>query len=146
MAFRDDVKPNFQTGDKPTQSQFYDFFNKIWFKDESIPIASIANLQAILNGLASSESEGELEEVDGDFSHELVAGTLLQRVIVIPGVDSDIKIGSVVDTDDIMPEENISSDGGSKVLELFTKDGRTIYFTGIPANSKVVFFKKLVNL
>ena len=53
MSFQNDIKPYFETGDFPTQSQFYEAFTKLRWKDELLFIADITDLTTILNGLAT---------------------------------------------------------------------------------------------
>ncbi|MEQ3500588.1 hypothetical protein ABMY20_12595 [Tenacibaculum sp. SSH1-16] len=48
MAFIDTLKGWFKTGDKPTQTQFYAFFNWIRGKDEKVPLADVDELPGIL--------------------------------------------------------------------------------------------------
>ncbi|WBX72884.1 hypothetical protein PG913_08200 [Tenacibaculum pacificus] len=53
MAFKDTVKNWFKTGLKPTQQQFYSFFDAIRWKDENIP----ANLVEGLNNLLIAKAD-----------------------------------------------------------------------------------------
>jgi hypothetical protein len=55
MANRDTVKPWFQTDKRPTQNQFFSFFDWVWFKDEQIPALKIENLQELLGEKADLE-------------------------------------------------------------------------------------------
>lgn len=43
------IKNWFRTGLKPTQAQFWAFFESYWHKDETIPQSSISNLTNVLN-------------------------------------------------------------------------------------------------
>lgn len=52
MAFKDTVKEWFKTDLKPSEAQFYNFFNWIRWKDEKIPITDIFNIADILNAKA----------------------------------------------------------------------------------------------
>lgn len=54
MANKDNAKQWFQTGDYPTQEQFYQVFDWVRWKDEGISIADIANLQNIINSLQNT--------------------------------------------------------------------------------------------
>ena len=53
MAYRDDVKPWFETGDYPTQEQFYAFFDKVRFLDDVITLVDVTGLVAALAGKAN---------------------------------------------------------------------------------------------
>ena len=50
------VKNWFKTGLKPTQDQFWAFFDSIWFKDEQIPAQNIEGLAELLNDKADAEA------------------------------------------------------------------------------------------
>lgn len=49
MAYKDDAKLWFQTGDYPTQEQCYTVFDWLRWKDENIPVEDIIQLQEILD-------------------------------------------------------------------------------------------------
>lgn len=50
-TFNEQAKPWFETGDYPTEQQFYQVFDWLRWKDEGIGINDVANLQTILNNL-----------------------------------------------------------------------------------------------
>lgn len=54
MVNKDTAKTWFETGDFPTQEQFYQTFDWLRWKDEGIDIADINNLQGILNSLQAT--------------------------------------------------------------------------------------------
>ncbi|WP_233860983.1 hypothetical protein [Tenacibaculum piscium] len=56
MAFIDNVKPWFKTYLKPTQAQFYRFFEFIRWKDEKIPVNDIAGLNNLLIAKADKQA------------------------------------------------------------------------------------------
>ncbi|MCK8143219.1 hypothetical protein MW871_15115 [Flavobacterium sp. I-SCBP12n] len=66
MADKNTVKPWFKTGLKPTQSQFYSFFDSIFWKDEKIPVAEIEGLQALLDEKADGEVYSKLSAFTDD--------------------------------------------------------------------------------
>lgn len=45
------IKSWFQTGFKPTQTQFSDTYDSFWHKDEQIPIAKIEGINDIYNSI-----------------------------------------------------------------------------------------------
>lgn len=55
MADKNTIKNWFRTGLKPTQAQFWAFFDSVWFKDEKIPITAIDDIEGILNAKADAE-------------------------------------------------------------------------------------------
>nr|WP_294922219.1 hypothetical protein [uncultured Flavobacterium sp.] len=50
------LKTWYETGDIPTQDQFWAWFDSYWHKHEKIPITSIEQIEDILNGKADAES------------------------------------------------------------------------------------------
>lgn len=54
--FKDDIKNWFKKNLKPTQAQFHSFFDRIFFKDEKIPIQSIENIDDYLNKKTDQET------------------------------------------------------------------------------------------
>lgn len=66
MADKNTVKPWFKTGLKPTQTQFYSFFDSIFWKDEKIPVAEIEGLQALLDEKADGEVFSKLSAFTDD--------------------------------------------------------------------------------
>jgi hypothetical protein len=66
MSFRDDVKQWFQSGDKPTQSQFESLFDKLRFNDESIGIDEVDGLQLALNGIAAPQTKDTVNLIIGN--------------------------------------------------------------------------------
>ncbi|MEX6627580.1 hypothetical protein [Tenacibaculum salmonis] len=56
MAFKDTVKNWFKTGLKPTQQQFYSFFDAIRWKDENIPANQVEGLNNLLIAKADKQA------------------------------------------------------------------------------------------
>lgn len=150
MAYRDTVKPWFQTGDKPTQAQFYQLFDYLFFKDEGITMADVAGLVAALAGKASQAvfddfQKGELIETSADVIYAQGANTLIEKIIIIPGADAAITIGTTNGGEEIMVSTNIEvTDYGTYpfIIDAFSAVDRNLYINGIPANSKIIILKR----
>lgn len=41
MGFKDTIKGYFQRGDKPKQAEYYEWMDKTYFKDETIPVGNV---------------------------------------------------------------------------------------------------------
>ncbi|MFW0737134.1 hypothetical protein [Flavobacterium sp. T12S277] len=79
MALKETVKQWFKTGYKPTESQFYQFFDSIWWKEEKIPANKIENLQEILDDKADLDwVQNSLVQAKDRASH---TGTQLSNTI-----------------------------------------------------------------
>jgi hypothetical protein len=150
MANRDTAKQWFQTGDKPTQAQFHQLLDYLRFKDEEITVADIQDLLDVLGAKADTSAlegfeQGQRVMADADFSYDIPEGCMLEKIIVLPGSDTNFKIGSDYAGDDICPEVLVTEDAGLPiVLHIYAKVARVIYLGGIPTGSAVVFFKRLV--
>ena len=63
MGKKDTVKTWFETGDKPTETQFHSFFDSIWFKDENLQIENIENLpQTLINKSDKQTVENHIQD------------------------------------------------------------------------------------
>lgn len=60
------IKDWFKTGKFPTQSQFWNWMDSFWHKDESIPISTISGLETELNNKASTESVSNKADLGSD--------------------------------------------------------------------------------
>lgn len=59
------LKNWFKTALKPTQSQFWDWLDSFWHKDEKIPLSSIDGIQAEFDKKRSTDTPIEINEVSG---------------------------------------------------------------------------------
>jgi hypothetical protein len=109
---------------------------KIYIKDPDV------YSDAPSGGGTTTESGGTAVAYDADGTYLIPAGSILESVVILPGSNTNVKIGTASGLEDLMPETAVTTDGYMVVLNLFSKAGRTIYFTGIPAGSTIVFFTK----
>jgi hypothetical protein len=150
MSLKDTVKPWFETGDKPTQAQFYTLFDSIRWNDEAIAIGDIIGLVAALLGkVNTSDYEGQLISTDVPITYTLPAGYLLERVVAFYGSGStNMQISKVsmgatdlIDKDDVVAGWNQPID-----LNIFAPVNTDIYIDGIPAASKIVILKRKIKI
>lgn len=67
MAYKDDVKPWFETGDFPTQAQFYQKFDWQRWKDELIGVDDLTQeLIDLINANAANRPERKVLLADGE--------------------------------------------------------------------------------
>lgn len=75
MASKNTVKEWFRTKLKPTQNQFWTFFDSIFWKDEKIPITAIEDIEDVLNNKADRKAlENHLSDPNAHI--ELMEGKL----------------------------------------------------------------------
>lgn len=152
MANKDTAKTWFEKGDKPTQAQFAQVFEWLRWKDEALDIATDAALIAALNlkndkAVFDAFEQGQLVSFpDGDGSFAIGANYLLEKVIVLPPIDATVKIGDTDGGDELCPEVEITSaNGGVIEVNAFANGAvRTIYLSGIPVNTKIIFIKRKI--
>jgi hypothetical protein len=151
MAYKDNAKQWFELGDKPTPAQFSTLFDQLRWTDQPLSINDINGLMEALQLKADDATiqqilgEQEMLTFNADGTYDIPAGYLLEKIIVMPGADTDVSIGTAVGLDDIQPSQTMSATRGAVVtLNLFAKALRRIYFTGLNANTSIIFFKKKI--
>jgi hypothetical protein len=145
------LKNWFKRGLKPLQQQFYDWLDSYWHKDEKIPIATIEGLESLLNNLPSQDAIGSLVDLfvpeafntTSDFVYTLKTNRRLQSVIIIPSVDSNIRIGSSNGSEDIMIESTILTNE-TFILDcaVFTVADMPVYINGITDATQILIYKR----
>lgn len=147
MANKDTSKQWFQTGDKPTQAQFYQVFDWIRWADDPIAIADIAGLVAALNAKADQTSVALLYTfkvtLNADGNYVLPLGNLMDKIIITPAGDSNIKVGTSDGGEEIMPVDDIAA-GEDRVIscDVIARADKTIYFTGITSATTILIFRR----
>ena len=148
-----ELKTFFQTGDKPTQQQFWDLLESFVHRNDGITMANVAGLIAALNGKLDksafdSYEQGVLVEYNADAAYAVSEGTVVERVIPCLGNNANLKIRDVVQgADDILPELEVLA-GWRQPIELnrVFENAGTLFISGIPPGSKILFmvrkFKK----
>jgi hypothetical protein len=132
------LKAWFLTGLKPLQSQFHDWMDSYWHKDESIPQSVISGLSAALNdkadaSLVSSLSPVVLSGSEGSVNHSTSGGNILYKVrIKSTSLMANFKIGTTNGGSEILPDDNVPSGvAGIYTLDFDLENPTTIYFSGL---------------
>jgi hypothetical protein len=152
MANKDTAKQWFVRKAKPTQAQFWQVLDWLRWKDEPVGIGDIDGLTEALQskadasalaGISNNPQAVTQRDFDADGSYTLQAGNLLESIVILIGSDSLVKIGSVAGTDDIMPDTNVTQGIGAViVLNIYTVNDMNLFFTGLNANSSIIFISK----
>jgi len=77
------IKSWFVTGAKPVQTQFANWLDSFWHKEENLPISSITNLQNVLNQKADIAQVANTNIVllpPGSTSYNVAEGTLISHI------------------------------------------------------------------
>jgi hypothetical protein len=147
MAQRDTIKQFFETGDKPTQAQFYQLFDNIFFKDEGIAIANITGLVDALNAKADQTSVALLYTykvtLNADGTYVLPIGNLMDKIIITPAGNSNIKVGTSAGGEEIMPADDIAASEDRMIsCDIIARADKTIYFSGITSATTILIFRR----
>lgn len=140
MAYKEDIKPYFETGDYPTQTQFYEFLDKIRWKDEKIGSSDLTTeLLAIINSFGRT-----VVLPITTYSYLAKAGTLIEKFVLSEWPNAHaagpwvftIRIGLTPGGNELIEntEVDVADDPNSGILGVdhFCLADTTIYFTVTP--------------
>lgn len=142
------LKAWFETGDKPTQAQFWDWLDSFFHKEETIPIASIDGLTAALNDKAEASAVDDLTPtvITGSTATHVVnhnGGKILHKIrIKSTSAMGSFKIGTTSGGNEIMAAESISADTPTIfTLDFDLESAGDIHFSGLAGSwsIKIVF-------
>lgn len=146
-TFEETIRPYFETGDFPTQSQFYEMFTKLRWKDQPLVVGDITNLQTILNGLVSTIDA--YTSPGGDFVYNVTMGNLLEKILVLPNADAVVSAErqSNPGSEDLIITDTVyTATGGVWVIHLWAAYADVpIVVKGVPAGSKLAFIKRKIS-
>ncbi len=125
------IKTWFETADKPTQQQFWDWLDSFWHKSELIPFESISGLpeipdQAEIDAIAALVLDVEFN-ITGSGTYVLPAKRLLREVTFIG--TGNFKAGTSAGGEQIVPETAVTTKETFTVT-WFELVNTTLYFTG----------------
>lgn len=151
MAYIDNVKPWFETGDFPTQAQFYQMFEWLRWRDQPLAIADITNLTSILNELASPVEA--FITTGADFQYTIPLGFLMEKIVVKPFSNCS-PFASIEDSDvddvflSLIPDDpdTIMKPSGKcfSIDEPALIKTREIIIYNLPPGSKVILIKRKI--
>lgn len=150
MAYKDSVKPWFETGDYPTQAQFYQAFDWLRWKDELLAITNITGLQTILNSVATLANVKSLYidqiTLNADGTYAMPKGTIITGIIVDVASDFTLNIGKTpggVEIGDALEIGGSDPEAITLMIEAI-RNARTIYFGGITQTTKIIIIKNTI--
>jgi|SRR6185312_9861261 len=122
MTFRDTIKQYFQTGDFPTEAQFYEFFDKIPFLDE----VTASRITAIGQGQVA-----------------VPAGVWVDKIAFVDVVDIVVTCGRLAGSNDVIDNNPIPAGGaGVTVDENFLAAAGSLFFSGITPQTLIIIFAR----
>jgi hypothetical protein len=150
---RDQLKQWFETGDYPTQQQFWDWIDSFFHVNDGIAIANVTGLTAALTAKAEQAAldgfeQGELISYDADAVYVIPAGYLLEKILCKYGSAGTLKLSLVANgNEDVLPETDIANGWNRPIeLNLVAEANTNLYLAGIPNTTKVLFIKRKIKM
>jgi hypothetical protein len=138
-----DLKSFFETGDKPTQQQFWDWLESFFHKQEGIAISDVTNLQNTLNSKAEGSAINALTPIlldEGQSSIEIPAGKYINDIVVIAPTAIYITVGTTNSGTELSEVVSCNNDGTLLGIRKFFKQATTIYFGGVLSNTQIIIY------
>lgn len=146
MANKDTVKPWFETGDYPTQAQFWQWMDWLRWKDEPLQIDDVQGLAGLVNSIitlaAVKVNYVQLLTLITDGLFIMPNGLIITGIIVDASNDFVLNIGATPGGNDIV--DSLPITGGKQepiTLMIYAKAEKTIYFSGINAPTDFIILK-----
>lgn len=145
---RDILKAWFETGDKPTQSQFWDWIDSFWHMTDTIPQASIENLGTTLDSFALQTEVDALKAITltvvapaTSASVNLPAGTILHKVRTKSNAAINYNLGTSVGGNQIIAAQAVAAN----TVDIVTVDWdievlTTIHFSGLSGTTNIKLY------
>lgn len=147
MANKDTAKQWFETGDKPTQAQFWQVFDWLRWADVAIGMDQITGLEtALLAKVNKSDYEGNCIAYNADATYTIPAGYLLEKLIPYYGANGDMKASTVLmgDAEIVEVPELLLGWNQPVVLNIFAPVNTNLFLSGVPVGSKIVFLTRKI--
>lgn len=145
------LKAWFKTGKKPTQQQFYDLLESCI--NGAVAIGDIPGLSDLLaqkldKVTFNAYEQGQSIDYDTHDYYTIPAGYLLEKFIPYYSADSYLKASLVaIGNNEIADIELISAGWNRPVtVDIVATADTNFYIDGIPAGSKIVFFKRKIKM
>ena len=145
---RNTIKQWFETGDYPTQQQFWDFIESVLFPGE-VGVNDINGLQGLLQNKGDkaeldSFQQGDRITFNADGFYDIPARYSLDKLIIEPTALINLKVGDTNGGQEIYPQQAVGVDGEQIVIHKYTKTGKRIYISGITATTDIIFLKRKI--
>jgi len=135
------LKSYFETGDKPTQAQFYAWLDSFRHKDDKIALTDLSTeLQNFLNGVGGKSF---VVLTPGQASYAPAAGELIEVIVFDDDANPNVKVGTTNGGSEIAAELQLVN--GEFLFEQklrFKTAGSTIYFGNITGNTVTTIYKR----
>lgn len=148
MANIDSAKPWFVTGAYPTQSQFWQLFEWLRWKDEPLTISEITGLQTILNSFTSiSVLKALLRDVVNtmtDITWTQPAGVVVTAMVLKSVVNTTVLAGTTPGGDELFEVALTANVPVAVSIAKYAEADSAIYFSGITGQTQIIICKNPV--
>lgn len=131
---RNTLKTFFQTGDKPTQQQFWDWLDSFVHNTDAIPQSRITGLTDALPTAAQLQAVEDLEPKDvtinGSGTYQIPAGKLLQHIVFMVNTNNVCKAGFSLNSGEIFDDNVTTAQHAIANYTFYFQSQTTIHFTG----------------
>lgn len=140
------IKSWFETGDKPTQNQFWDWLESFVHKNDSVPMSQVSGLNAALTALATQTSVDALKAIvvttsASSISVSLPAGTILNKIRVKSNSAQTLNCGTSVGGSQILAAESLNANQvGLYVVDIDVESAMTIYFSALAGSNQIKIY------
>ena len=140
------IKSWFQTGDKPTQAQFWDWLESFIHKDDPITTSQVTGLNTTLSTLATQASVDALKGTvlsasASTFSTSIAAGTILHVLRIKSTSAITFNLGTSVGGSQILAAESLGvGEVGVYTLDRDFETLQTIYFSGLAGTTSIKIY------
>lgn len=104
----------------------------------------------VATGTVTSPSESSsgtsVAYAGGPATYALSANTVLDYLIVFPGSNATLKIGTTLGGEEVLPEVDVLTTGTLISPRRYSIGGETLYLTGLPSGSRITYFTTTPNL
>lgn len=142
------LKSWFETGDKPTQAQFWDWLDSFRHKNDSIPMGDVSGLDSALAGLASQSSVDSLKAINltvlaptTSASQNIPAGTVINKIRIKSSSAISFNLGTSSGGSQILSAEPLAANqAGIYTLDFDCEAVTTIHFSALAGNTNIKIF------
>lgn len=146
------LKQWFETADKPTQQQFWDWLDSFKHKDDVVAIADVIGLTTALAGKADQSALNAILAVElpvrlvlnADGNYLLPAGFGAYKFLITPTVDTVALYAGTTDggNDLIYPTEKLTANQDYAMrVDVIARADTTIYFKGIAGTTTILIYR-----
>lgn len=139
------LKQWFQTGDYPTQQQFYDWMESYRHLDDEVPMASVTGLVQILQTLTNNQGGGAGTPpviVSGTNTWAVPAGTLIEKLVVIDTAALTLSAGTTAGSSNLLEAAQCSPAFTIIATDIYFQNAGSIFFTGMNAETIIKIYRR----